>query len=291
MKHVWRLHSVDRSQIDHEQIMEDLVKQHFGHLKWIKRTDNGDNCWSYSKVLDVYKRRPCCAFINESDCLWRVVETYRYDDDGGRLYSVSVDDKLLHLDHGISWKKTGLAKVVAAALSPNTLENGALACTESLERKGLSYMISEDCVWQLDGFRARKLSKLRHAPLSEDDTSKKNSFGRLTKFFELNEKEKLKERRVFHAHRTYVFDGWDVNQETNEVRLVLASLINLKLTPHAYLDILNTRFFSVHRCELQCQPKISCSTRIARQRRGGSLTLRWTSRIVFFKRATGSCPS
>lgn len=168
--------------------MEDLVKQHFGHLKWIKRTDNGDNCWSYSKVLDVYKRRPCCAFINDSDCLWRVVETYRYDDDGGRLYSVSVDDKLLHLDHGISWKKTGLAKVVAAALSPNTLENGALACTESLERKGLSYMISEDCVWQLDGFRARKLSKLRHAPLSEDDTSKKNSFGRLTKFFELNER-------------------------------------------------------------------------------------------------------
>ena len=90
---------MDRSQVDHEQIMEDLGKQNFGHLKWMKRTDK---CCKYSKVKDVYKHHPCCAFVNDSGCLWRVVETYRYDDDGERLYSVSVDAKLLHLDHGIS---------------------------------------------------------------------------------------------------------------------------------------------------------------------------------------------
>ena len=261
----WTVVSEGLSEAAHDTFMKGVGIKHFGHLDWLNRTDSA---WQYCKLSNKYRRIAWCGFKNDCICGWRVEESYELDDVTNKcLFSVRVDETLGHADHTKSRQTSGVPKIVQLVLSQNTLAKGMHGCIERLRTEGFAWFVSEANQVKLASFRARFNSKRRHAKLSSDDSSKKNSFGRLATYVSKREKHVLQEKGLFNKHAAYVIDGWEVNQTTGHVRTASAHLSALTNPPP-----LTTRF-----CFLVAQVRIALLTEnlalnAYRQQAAGSTT-------------------
>jgi len=228
----WQIYADGLTKDELEKVMKDLGIKNFGHVPWLKRSDSA---WLYNKTDDKYRRVAWCGFRHDCDCDWRVEETCEIDDvTNKRMYSVCIDETLSHADHTQSRQSSGVPKIVQSVLSPNTLSKGIHGCVERLKNEGFSWFLGEEGQLKLASFRARFNSKRRHAKLSSDDTSKKNSFGRLSTYVSSREKQVLQEKGLFNEHAAYVLDGWEVDQTTGNVRIAfcVSFVTSIPAIPH-----------------------------------------------------------